>query len=488
MVSTDRKMDAFMATRAPRQKKNIIVLLVDSARAKDVYSDSALSTMRSVMKNGTVYRNVIAPGTWTGAVHASLFANKRISDIPYVSQNFFQNGSEIDPWMVKTKFLPENQETVASKLSSMGYITNLVSNNPFLSSFTNLALGFDNIFDVWRDSNIKYNRGIVKRFSRIIEGGASARQKMYRVSNAFTSMLPQPIFDRLYLYLRIKLDRKIASVDGTSKLDRGASDTNRVIKGALDGYSGAPNFMFVNLMEAHENYPTDDSQIIPDKWLYLSGIKELDDYVARKMHAGYIDRLRYLDRQLSKTIAIMREAGYLDNANLIITSDHGQFFGEHGLLYHSMFPYEEVVKVPLMSVNYQDGKIVKQHEEIGTPVNLMSLHDAILSIASGKEDRLNGNMRSTPYVVSEHTGIIEGWDESLLRMLKNRSKYASMIYAAKERFNEKATAVYCGDFKMIRFARRNKIELYDIAQDPAESDNIIAHARPEAKRMARFCC
>ena len=388
----------------------MVVLLIDSARAKDVYSDSSLSTIHSVMGRGTVYNNVIAPGTWTGAVHASVFANKRISEIPNVSQNFFENGSDkIDPWMVKTKFLPEGQETLASKLSSMGYITNLFSNNPFLNSFTNLALGFDNIFDVWKHTNIKYNKRLVKRFSRIVEGGASARQKMYTVSNAFTSILPQPVFDRLYMYLRIKLDRKIAGVDGTGKLDRGVSDTNRLLKRSLEGYSGAPSFTFVNLMEAHENYPIDDESIIPDKWLYLSGIRELDDYVARKLHDAYVRRLRYLDRQLSKTVTIMKESGLLDNANLIITSDHGQFFGEHGLLYHSMFPYEEVVKVPLVSVGYQNGKMVKRHSEINEPINLMSLHNAILSLASGKKDHLNGNMKSEPYVVSEHTGIIEGW-------------------------------------------------------------------------------
>ena len=72
-------------------------------------------------------------------------------------------------------------------------------------------------------------------------------------------------------------------------------------------------------------------------------------------------------------------------------------------------------------------------------------------------------------------------------MLKNRSNYASMIYAAKERYNEKATAVYSGDYKMIRFGRSNRTELYNLANDPSESENIIAHARQEAKRMVKFC-
>ena len=53
----------------------------------------------------------------------------------------------------------------------------------------------------------------------------------------------------------------------------------------------------------------------------------------------------------------MRSKGILDHATVVITSDHGQFFGEHGLLYHSLKPYEEVVKVPLIATNFENGKI-----------------------------------------------------------------------------------------------------------------------------------
>jgi arylsulfatase A-like enzyme len=468
-------------------KKNIIVLLLDSARAKDVYGNPELHNLNSIQRHGVVYKNVVAQGTWTGAVHASLFSNKKVTAIPEVSQNFFENGSyKIDPWMVKTKFLKDGEETLANKLSAQGYSTVLFSNNPFLTSFTNLANGFDHVEDVWKHSNIKYNKGLVKKFSRIVEGGANARMAMYHTSNFFTSMLPKPIFDRLYLHLRIKLDRKIASVDGTNNLDRGASDTNKGLRKYLEGYSGMPNFLFINYMEAHENYQTDDPEIIPDKWLYLSGIRELDGYITSKIHASYRKRLKYLDGQIGRTISIMKEKGLLDNATLVLASDHGQFFGEHGLLYHSMFPYEEVTKVPLISINYENGKMVRYNEEIENPVSLLSLHDALLDISSGKEEHLDGNMKSTKFVVSEHTGIVEGWDESLLRLLKPRSKYASMIYAAKERFNEPANAIYFKDYKLIHFAGRRKSELYKLSEDPGEAYDIMAQNRGLANDILRM--
>jgi arylsulfatase A-like enzyme len=436
------------------------------------------------MESGVTYTNAIAPGTWTGSVHASLFTNRRVTEIPDVSQDFFDNGTyKIDPWMAKTKFLPDGSKTLAGKLSQQGYFTLLVSNNPFLNSFTNLSIGFDSIIDVWKHSNIKYDKRAVEMVSSIIDGGSSAKMAMYNISNALTSLLPKPVFDKLYLYLRIKLDERIARADGTNRLDKGASDTNLMLKRYLKGYSGMPHFLFVNFMEAHENYPTADKSIIPDKWLYLSGIRSLEKGVTDRLHDAYKKRIRYLDGKISKTIAIMKESGFLDNATLILASDHGQFFGEHGLLYHAMFPYEEVTKVPLVSVNFENGKMVKDRRVVDEPVNLMKLHDAILGIASGRDGHLNGNMESGDFILSEHTGIIEGWDEGLLKMLKDRSHHASRIYNAKLHFNQRVSAAYHRGYKLVRYLNTGRTELYNVGEDPIESENVLDENRAMAKSI-----
>ena len=55
--------------------------------------------------------------------------------------------------------------------------------------------------------------------------------------------------------------------------------------------------------------------------------------ITKKFHEGYMRRLSYLDRQIGKSLQILRDNGMLDDASVIVTSDHGQFFGEHSLLY-----------------------------------------------------------------------------------------------------------------------------------------------------------
>jgi arylsulfatase A-like enzyme len=466
------------------KNKNIIVLLLDTVRASDVYGNVSLPTMQGLSRHATAYTKAVSPGTWTAPSHASLFMDKRVSSIRNVSQNFFKQGTKIEPWFVKTKFLNGNEDTLASKLSRYGYYSALFSNNPFLTSFTNLALGFDKVYDIWLQSNAKYNSKLADRVSFVLKGGVETREHIFAVSNAISRMIPRPFFDKAYLSLRKRLDQSVAKADGTYKLDRGVKDTYYSLKKYLEqGHDYMPNFIFINYIEAHENYPLESDRIIQDKWLYMSGIEELDEYISSKLHAAYLQRIRYLDKGIGNTLALMREHGLLDDAAVVITSDHGQLFGEHGQLYHSMFPYREEVEVPMIGANFKNGKLLRADDNVESPTSLLSLHESILNLASGKEERLNGNMRSQKYVVSEHTGISEGWDHTLLTMLKGRSKSAYMIYKAKKKYNIRATTVYSGRFKLMHYFGRCADELYDIEEDPTESENILHERRSMAVSM-----
>lgn len=467
-----------------KMKRNIILLMLDTARASDIYNNKRLSTIGSMARNGTSYVNTVVPGTWTAPTHAALFMDSKVSEIKQVSQDFFANGArKIDPWMVKTKFLDSSSNTIAAKLSRHGYYSVLFSNNPFLTSHTNLATGFDKVYDIWRHSNTKYNKKTADKLGFIFEGGARTRERLYKASYAISRAIPKPLLDKVYLSLRLRLGRSVAKADGTHKLDRGAQDTNRALAKYLKyNYNYAPQFIFVNYIEAHENYPVRES-MIQDKWLYLSGIEEMTEDKAKALHGAYEKRIEYLDRRVGDTLKALKSSGMLDNATVVVTSDHGQLFGEHGMLYHAMPPYEGVAKVPLIAVNYDNGKMVSEKEVVGKPVSLLSLHKSILDLASGRQERLNGNLRRERRVFCEHTGISEGWDEQLLMMLKGKSSVAASIYRAKKRYNHRVTAVYSGRFKLMHYLNGGKDELYDLNADPQEESNIIDSNRGKAHQL-----
>jgi arylsulfatase A-like enzyme len=82
-----------------------------------------------------------------------------------------------------------------------------------------------------------------------------------------------------------------------------------------------------------------------ERWLAqfnLSSKRDVD-----KLRLLYDAGLRRLDRKLEVLFAVMKEEGLLENSIVIVTSDHGEAFGEHGELMHST-PYRDQLHVPLI--------------------------------------------------------------------------------------------------------------------------------------------
>lgn len=62
----------------------------------------------------------------------------------------------------------------------------------------------------------------------------------------------------------------------------------------------------------------------------------------------YAAALRYTDERLGRLLALLAELGLQDDTLIVVTSDHGEEFFEHGLLQHGHTLYEELLRVPLL--------------------------------------------------------------------------------------------------------------------------------------------
>ncbi len=147
-----------------------------------------------------------------------------------------------------------------------------------------------------------------------------------------------------------------------------------------------PTFVFVNVMDAHQPYrprPPYD-RLFPGR---LEGIDprptdratatgwvpdaaKLAHYVSQ-----YDGDLRYVDDQIDDLFAAYRALGRWDDALVIVTSDHGESFAEHGQMGHGGPPYHGLVHVPLI-VKYPRGM---RRGVVTAPVSLADIAPTVLA-------------------------------------------------------------------------------------------------------------
>ena len=63
---------------------------------------------------------------------------------------------------------------------------------------------------------------------------------------------------------------------------------------------------------------------------------------------GRVEMLLGVDDSLGRILATLEKHGVLDNTVVVFTSDHGYFYGEHGLNEERRLAYEETIRIPLL--------------------------------------------------------------------------------------------------------------------------------------------
>lgn len=70
---------------------------------------------------------------------------------------------------------------------------------------------------------------------------------------------------------------------------------------------------------------------------------------ARKNMSVYYGMVSLMDKYIGKILDKLDELGLTDNTLVIFTTDHGHFFGQHGLHAKGPFLYEDMIKVPMIA-------------------------------------------------------------------------------------------------------------------------------------------
>ncbi len=237
-----------------------------------------------------------------------------------------------------------------------------------------------------------------------------------------------------------------------------------------------PFFLWLHYMDVHEPYMPEKKYVdMVDPSLTLSqdemyamfqGVllkRDASDPAKVEMLKRLYDiHIREVDTYFEEFLNQLKDLGILDETVIIITSDHGDEFNEHGGLSHDDKMYSELIDMPL--IIYGSGE-------------------------SGICDTLVSNADIPPTIVYlfglEPVPKFEGHPLLPLKDYPDRGVYGEAIDQHSKRGGDIEKDIYFyreDDLKIIYRANLDSWEMYDLERDPKETDNIVTKS-PDADRL-----
>lgn len=282
----------------PSHRPNVILISIDTLRPDHLscygYNRQTSPTIDRLAAEGVRFAHAFSSTTWTLPAHLAL-----LTGLPDLVHGTISEAKKLD----------ENRITLAEVLKKNGYRTWGIFTAPFLLP----RWGFSQGFDLYHDATL---------------------------------------FDK--------------SLDGPEMLS--ASERGRTTPGALDKVeellsedSNSPFFLFLHLFDVHPDFdppPPYDRMFDPDYSGTLDGRNILNNPAVRNdmdqrdldhLIALYDGEIRFVDEAgIRRLLQVLESKGLAEQTLLVITSDHGEEFFEHGVFGHRQNLFDTTLRIPLV--------------------------------------------------------------------------------------------------------------------------------------------
>ena len=220
-----------------------------------------------------------------------------------------------------------------------------------------------------------------------------------------------------------------------------------------DPYRPAPPYETLYGETANVRAKLDESRWKKTLESIQTGLVELTPTDVDELVNLYDGQLTFIDEHLGRLFASLRDMGDFDDTLIILTSDHGDGFMEHGFISHSVKPYDELIKVPLI-VRLPGAELAGKR--IARQVRLIDVMPSILDWTdSALPDGLDGQSLG---------GSIEAGQVEPLAI--------SEVEMRGDGGYEYFASIRSRDFKVIGNSE-GPLELYDLDSDPGEKLNLL---------------
>ncbi|MEM3196891.1 MAG: sulfatase [Conexivisphaerales archaeon] len=406
------------------KQPNIVIILMDTMRidALGVYN-SALSTPAADMlaKDSVVYENVITPSSWTLPAHISLFTGKYPSEHGIHESYDVKTGNIVEGMHQGNFALPV---TIAEQLRKIGYNTVGISANNQISSYTRMDLGFNTFIDITKKDEVaeqatQYGRSrgeIAMNLAR--QGKFGEMIKLYRQRGKHVKLSENYPLDKGGNWITWLLGR--ASIE-------------------------SPFFLFINMMEMHDPYPS-DVKYVPNQFHMndLFKVKEIDPGLMARIRGEYFKQSTIADEYLSRIIRFLKSV--YDETLIILTSDHGQALKERNYYGHGIYLYDELIRVPMVIKYPTSAKPAKE--------GLYSLVWAIEMLKGATEGIYE--WKGQEFVISETYGI-----QDSLEGIK-------ISESVRREYDVPRKAIIKGNYKLVVNGANGNVEEFTVKGKPVD--------------------
>ncbi len=434
---------------ATAERPNIVLITVDTLRADHLgaygYDPSISPNIDALARRGVRFQAAFAQSSWTLPSVASMLTGMYPTELDTYAWRGLRMQSRLDPL----------RTTLAESLQSGGYLTQ--------AYLTNAWLTVENAFEQGFGGFVAFREGEPFDLEQL-------RQRPL-IGLAWRSALLRRAVQGSHELL---FDPRLTTANDGRYVSRYGVDF-------LREHRGERFFLWLYYMEPHTTYaPSRPFPSLPAgiSEAQLNSLQALDFWdlvdngamlVPAEQRAAlvslYDGEIHDVDAAIGPVLDELDRLGLSDRTLVVLHSDHGEEFLDHGGYGHGTTMYDELLHVPLIVAG---PGIMGPGRAIAEPVQLLDVLPTLLE-AAGVEPPPESHGRSL-------------WPLLRGAELAEVPIYGEMIHSSP---GELKTVRYQGWKLIYRFAD-DQVELYDLQDDPQEQVNLAAREPVRAEEYVRL--
>lgn len=406
-------------SHANADRPDLLIVVLDTVRADRLssygYERDTTPEIDAFARDAIRFTNFYSTSSWTVPSHASLFTG-----LFPLAHRATQTNVE----------LARHHTTLAELLLEEGYQTWAASGNPFVGPETKLDQGFETFVQTWSQQADE----------------PAARPAEHRAVEAFRTFLGEATRDDPF-FAFVNLIEAHSPYVPPAELERRFL---RRVPGVVQGFRLANKPWTDHFVG--EPFSKDELEILSD------------------LYDGEVAYASQIFHELLKTL---RADGRFDDTWIVLTSDHGEHFGENGLIEHMFTLYNTAVRVPLI-VRPPGGTGRPRVDD--RPAQLIDLFAAVIAAL---------DVGHAP----AHHGVDLLADDHRRELVFSEYHYPSQVLGVFHPADLEAhpsrigphrrtlLALQRGDLRFI-WSSDGRHELYDLSNDPGETRNLYDPETP----------